>query len=190
MQSALEALKTFDDSGFRSIHVGLHSAVLDHFFLVLSYMGLSQIQIPMVALFWINNQTRGYVWPLVLTIAISGLPVAQGLKSIIVRDRPSNLWYAKPQEAWLANSFPSGHTTTSFAIATLLLFLTWNTPRSWLGPAALVWATLVGVSRIYRGVHWPTDVIAGACCGAITSAVLYLIINPKSNSQGRPDLSK
>ena len=64
-----------------------------------------------------------------------------------------------------SSSFPAGHAATAFAGAVLLSLLT---PR--LAPAFLLLATLVGLSRIYDGVHYPTDVLAGAALGALVGA--------------------
>ena len=58
-------------------------------------------------------------------------------------------------------SFPSGHAATSFAGATLLALAL---PR--LAWPLLVLAAAIGWSRVYVGVHWPSDVLAGALLGA------------------------
>ena len=64
-----------------------------------------------------------------------------------------------------SSSFPAGHAATAFAGAVLLSVLA---PR--LAPAFLLLATLIGLSRIYDGVHYPTDVLAGAALGALVGA--------------------
>jgi undecaprenyl-diphosphatase len=64
-----------------------------------------------------------------------------------------------------SSSFPAGHAATAFAGAVLLSLLA---PR--LAPAFLALATLIGLSRIYDGVHYPTDVLAGAALGALVGA--------------------
>ncbi|HWA83360.1 MAG TPA: phosphatase PAP2 family protein, partial [Fimbriimonadaceae bacterium] len=78
-----------------------------------------------------------------------------------------------------ANSFPSGHTTTAFAIAFLLFLMTRKKECAWVGQVALGWAVLVGVSRVYRGVHWPTDVIGGAFAGLFSACLIYLLAGLK-----------
>lgn len=72
-------------------------------------------------------------------------------------------------------SFPSGHTTNSIACAWVLFR---RAPRKW-GVAALVMAILISLSRLYVGVHYPTDVIGGAVIG-LCSACLSLWLVPKA----------
>ena len=71
-------------------------------------------------------------------------------------------------------SFPSGHTTNSLACAWVLFR---KAPRKW-GVAALVLAILIALSRLYVGIHYPTDVLGGAVIG-IGSACLALWLMPK-----------
>ena len=60
------------------------------------------------------------------------------------------------------NSFPSGHTSASFAAASA-----WcrTLPRRWMGVTAVVLAALMGFSRLYVGVHFPSDVLACSAAG-------------------------
>jgi undecaprenyl-diphosphatase len=90
------------------------------------------------------------------------------LKALTDRARPAvHTLVAEPS----SSSFPSGHAATSFACAVVLAGLL---PR--FRVAVLVLATLVAVSRLYVGVHFPTDVLAGAAWGgAIGLGVLTLV---------------
>ena len=161
---------------FRAIHVGLHSAGLDYVFLVFSYLGLGQVEALIAASFLAFRKTRHYALPMLATVLASSL-FAQIPKHLLSRDRPSRLAIAHPQEDWLSNSFPSGHTTSAFAFAFMMVFLTFGTKRAWAGGLCLLMAILVGISRIYRGVHWPSDVIAGMFFGCATAAIVYLILD-------------
>jgi membrane-associated phospholipid phosphatase len=86
------------------------------------------------------------------------------LKHIVKRPRPfiQNLKIVPVYRAG-ATSFPSGHTSTSFATATALSMAY---PKWYVIAPAFLWAGSVGYSRSYLGVHYPTDVAAGAVLGA------------------------
>jgi len=69
-------------------------------------------------------------------------------------------------------SFPSGHTAASFAVATVLLM---RAPKK-LSIPMLVLACLISLSRLYVGVHYPTDIIGGVIIGAICGILaVYLV---------------
>jgi len=67
-------------------------------------------------------------------------------------------------------SFPSGHTTDAFALATAVS-LCW--PRWYVVVPAYCWAVLVGYSRLALGVHYPSDVLMGALVGAGASFLCF-----------------
>ncbi len=68
------------------------------------------------------------------------------------------------------DSFPSGHTTFSFALATAIYFYT----NHKIGLLFLLGATLIGLSRIVVGIHWPFDILAGAILGSGVSFIYFL----------------
>ncbi|MEA2552522.1 MAG: hypothetical protein QOJ65_698 [Fimbriimonadaceae bacterium] len=172
----MSPLYRLDVEWFRAIHVGWHGPVQDAIFLVLSYLGLGQVLFFIAMGFLLFRKTRYYSLPLLVTVLASSI-LAQVPKRLIPRERPSNLAFTNPQEAWLHNSFPSGHTTSAFAFAFMMVFLTYGTKRAWAGWVSLLLACLIGISRIYRGIHWPSDVLAGAFFGCITAAVVFLILD-------------
>jgi undecaprenyl-diphosphatase len=77
-----------------------------------------------------------------------------------------------------SHSFPSGHTTTSFACATVLSALV---PR--LRVPALLLAVAIGYSRLYVGVHYPLDVIGGAVLGTLVATALLRIAEARRRSR-------
>ena len=68
-------------------------------------------------------------------------------------------------------SFPSGHTTAAFA-SMVPLFILGKKKISWL---ALVFAVMMGISRIYLGVHYASDVLGGIVVGSLAGLVGYII---------------
>lgn len=153
---------------FRIVHIGWRHPLLDPLFWVLSYTGLGQVQLlAAAAVLWRSPKARRF-WPhLAGAFAVSGL-LNSLLKDLFGRERPSLLVWSQPQEPFQYASFPSGHTVTSFALAAFAwLMLRHRSRWSWL---LMVWALGVALSRIYRGVHWPSDVLAAAALGSSVGA--------------------
>lgn len=67
-------------------------------------------------------------------------------------------------------SFPSGHTATAFAAAVVLVY---GNPS--IGMLALLAAALIGFGRMATGVHYPTDVIAGALIGSLVGIIVHYV---------------
>lgn len=110
-----------------------------------------------------NVPVRNKSFYLVECIAVSAA-VSLSLKYAVNRPRP----YVKYPE--LENfavkttpSFPSGHTSNAFALATSLSL---TFPRWYVATPALIWAGAVGYSRMHMGVHYPSDVAMGALVGS------------------------
>ena len=114
---------------------------------------------------------------------LSGFTV-QVIKNLINSPRPK-LFFEHGQYLFFIDnvslsgyaSFPSGHTTTAFAFATVLILMLKN--KKWQLPF-LTAALLVGYSRIYLAQHFLIDVLAGAFIGTITAfPAMYLATNSK-----------
>lgn len=100
--------------------------------------------------------------------------VTQGTKHIVNRPRPFEKYsfIVKRDDESGGSSFPSGHTSSAFCTATSLALRY----RKWyvIAPAYL-FATSVGWARIYQGVHYPSDVLAGALVGAGSAWLGYKV---------------
>jgi len=94
------------------------------------------------------------------------------LKHSINRDRPATTYpdIIFPKSLEGSPSFPSGHTSSSFATATSLSLMY---PKWYVIAPSFLWAGSVGYSRIYLGVHYPSDVAAGALLGAGSAWVAH-----------------
>lgn len=116
--------------------------------------------------------TRRHHFPAAFTaFAIAGV-IHIAFKQLVDRMRPSMFADSVPLEnVYLTNSFPSGHTCTSVAIAVALAWCWWHEGLHKWAISVLAWALLVGISRIAVGVHYPTDVLGGIFVGLASAAV-------------------
>jgi membrane-associated phospholipid phosphatase len=95
-------------------------------------------------------------------------------KHYFQRDRPA-LWDSIAPETTF--SFPSGHAMGSMTLAAVLVLLAWPTRGRWpVLVLALAFTGLVGVSRLYLGVHYPSDVLGGWAAGMAWVACVYLVL--------------
>ena len=109
-----------------------------------------------------------------LSMALNYLITNLTLKELVARPRPYTvleeltILIDRPGEF----SFPSGHTSCSFAFAVAIYLLL---PKKY-GVPAMVLATLIAVSRLYVGVHYPTDVLGGLIIGYLSSVAAYYLV--------------
>ncbi|MEO5626766.1 MAG: phosphatase PAP2 family protein [Dokdonella sp.] len=97
-----------------------------------------------------------------------------GAKSVFARDRPS-LWESIVSEG--SYSFPSGHAMGSMTLACVVVLLCWPTRARWLvAITAAVMVALVGLSRIYLGVHYPSDILAGWTAAMAWAFAVYALV--------------
>jgi len=97
----------------------------------------------------------------------------QSLKIIVKRDRPFVTYNDIVKRDEGGNySFPSGHTSAAFCTATSLSLLF---PKWYVIAPSYLYAATVGYARMYQGVHYPTDVLAGAIVGAGSAWLAYKI---------------
>jgi len=140
------------------------SPVLDQILPWLTYLGSHFAVILFIILSWIITKQRKILRRFVLLYAIQSA-IIYGLKFLIQRQRPlfflemaSKL--SKGPGEILDPSFPSGHAVYAFMMATLLA--TWF-PRYRV--IFFIVAGFIGWTRIYLGLHYPTDVVVGAFLG-------------------------
>ncbi|HYL36351.1 MAG TPA: phosphatase PAP2 family protein [Bryobacteraceae bacterium] len=126
-----------------------------------------------IALFWFRRRRRQAV---LAALSLSGaIVLSSALKIAFPRARPAPYFnLAVPP----SSSFPSGHALESFCLyATLAwLFATVSGPfparlAAWIAALAILF---IGFSRLYLGLHYPTDVVAGYAAGAVWTALLAI----------------
>jgi len=152
------------------------SSVLDHLLPWLTYLGSHFAFIAFIIVSWIITKQRKVLRSLLILYGIQSA-VVYGLKFLAKRERPLFFLdmpskFSKGPGEILDPSFPSAHTVFAFMMATLLSFCF---PRYRI--IFFTVAAFIGWTRIYLGLHYPTDVIAGAILGyGITKTFLYLRI--------------
>ena len=108
------------------------------------------------------------------------------LKNIVARPRPyrmlEELTILIPEPGEF--SFPSGHTSSSFAAGVVLYMML---PKKY-GIPAMILAFLMGISRLYVGVHYPTDVLGGMVMGALLAVATVKIFDRMKLRNERTDL--
>ena len=126
---------------------------------------------------------RPNIFLLVATTALTMSFVNALLKYAVQRDRPPTI-ILDPEplmEVPTTSSFPSGHTSTGFACAYVISRVA---PR--LTVFVYVLAALIGFSRIYVGVHYPLDVLAGAVLGVVVAKALLMLLEALRRSPQAP----
>lgn len=123
---------------------------------------------------WFFSASQWKQWEVVEFFGILGLAgVVLGIKFLVRRERPVGEWggiYRNTDP----HSFPSGHAARAFLIAVVATPLA----PAWLVIALWIWAPLVSLARVAMGVHYLSDVIAGAILGAIVGAIGLQIYPP------------
>ncbi|GGT59820.1 phosphatase PAP2 family protein [Streptomyces purpureus] len=147
------------------------------------------IAVAVVALWW-RGQRRLALW--VAATSVLATVVQQGLKTALGRERPR---WPDPVDFAHYAAYPSGHAMTAAVTCGLLLWLLarrYPGPRLWWAAVALAVVSVLGVglTRIYLGVHWITDVVGGWLLGALTVALAVLLYGRgggwRQGHEGRP----
>lgn len=163
MRSVASYLKTSDMRLLSLFNQGLHCRLLDLLMNAITQLGSTGFVIAVPAFLVFSDQVllaaTGVKMAWVLTC---GQTVVFIVKRLVHRPRPfkiiTNVICSKPTKC--PYSLPSGHTCAAFSQALVLAAVFPD-----LGAIFLILAALVGFSRVYLGVHYPTDVVAGGLIG-------------------------
>ncbi len=123
------------------------------------------------SLFKKDSISRQKFYTIVSSELFAGI-ITTSLKFAFKRERPFSTY---PNDIFKYSnagsySFPSGHTSAAFSLATSVSL---EFPKWYVIAPSMLWAGTVGYSRMYLGVHYPSDVLIGAIIGAGTSYLCY-----------------
>lgn len=166
----------FDDP-IRNFIYGLRSDGLNTLMEGITYLGNWQSVTVVCLLLLAYDKTRLPYGALGTTAAITVTVLNKGLKEIFGRSRPDDVLVLIQQGG---HAFPSGHAVTSMAFYGLLLFLVQTRMEdrkqaNTLSAVLILLIVFIGVSRVYLGVHYPTDILAGWAEGIFVATAVYMI---------------
>ena len=157
---------------------------LDSFFELITMLGEDLFFIIVVAIFyWCINKSFGYKLAFVYLTSGAFNTI---IKEIVKFPRPIGYEGIKSSRVETAGgySFPSGHTQQSTSLFTTIMVAF---KKKWLYLLGVLAILLVGFSRMYLGVHWPTDVIGGLVIGIIWTIIAIRLFD-WSKDKGKPVL--
>ncbi|MDR0884321.1 MAG: phosphatase PAP2 family protein [Oscillospiraceae bacterium] len=186
----MDAILHFDWNIFAALESALnigHNGVLDNFFAFITTLGDSGIfwlGLGIIMLFF--KKTRIWGAGVILAVAITGGLNDLLLKPLFERPRPFDFdwpaWTGRPfyYPEIIARpdgfSFPSGHTSSSFAAATALWCIDDKKSRRAFAIPGTILAAIIGFSRLYLHVHYPTDVLGGVLAGMLYGLIAIACI--------------
>lgn len=175
MAKAFRYILQGDETVFYFINSKVKCRILDLFMPLVTHLGSAcfTIGFALAALYSYWKTDRVIALFTAISLASSHI-VIHFIKRVVDRPRPNiTLSNVHTFDIPLYNySFPSGHTTAAFSVAVSAAFLL---PA--FAMTVIILAALVGFSRIYLGVHYPTDVIIGAFIGSTTAMFVKSILD-------------
>ena len=172
-RSLLELDARFSDQ----LRVAEKPGILRNFAVFLAHSGDSWFWALALILVWFFSNSTWKQWAVVDFFGILGLAgVVLTIKFIVRRERPQGECggiYRNTDP----HSFPSGHAARSFLIAVIASALA----PAWLATLLWIWAPLVSLARVAMGVHYLSDVAAGAVLGVIVALIGLQIYPPMIN---------
>ncbi len=170
----METILMLDHSILLMIEQHLHADWLTTIMRVITTLGNhGAVWIALTLILLLMPRTRRLGAAIAVALVLTTVIGEVALKPLIARARPFVQYHdlAALVSPPLSFSFPSGHTSSSFAAATVIFS---QSHRS--GLAACAVAVLIGFSRLYLCVHFPTDVAAGAVLGIVCGSVAVCVV--------------
>ena len=156
------------------LRVAEKPGTLRNFAVFLAHSGDSWFWLVALILGWFFINPEWRQWVVVEFFGILGLAgVVLAIKFLVRRERPQGEWGSIYRNTD-PHSFPSGHAARAFLIAVIASALA----PAWLAALLWIWAPLVSLSRVAMGVHYLSDVVAGAILGVIVALIGLQIYPP------------
>jgi undecaprenyl-diphosphatase len=165
--SLIWSINNFDIFIFNIININMHNQIFNVIMPLITLGGTQIFWIVICVFLYVFGGNKGKIVAILCLIGLLvGYFITEGLKHIIERPRPFDLIHANVLTNINGFSFPSGHSVSAFIGSTIIGI------KYGIFFPLTIFASVVGFSRIYLGVHYPSDVIAGALIGIIISLVI------------------
>jgi len=167
----------FDINLFQALHslVGV-SSILDFLGIFLARFLAYFLIVILVVLFVIESNWRKKIYDsalIVLSVIFSRGIIVEGIRVFYERLRPPVvLGFEALIPVPHSPAFPSGHASFFFALATALFFI----HRKW-GIWFLAGSLVMGIARVFVGVHWPMDIVGGIAVGVVSAFIAYILLD-------------
>ena len=181
-----QAIETWDVSVLYWIQENLRSNVLDPVIVFLTSLGNGGFfWVALSLILLIPKRTRKAGLVSLISMAACFIVVNFGIKPAVARLRPYDVYsylhsVVPPQKDF---SFPSGHTANGFACSLILLRML---PKK-AGIPLVILAAVIALTRLYVGVHYPSDVITGFLIALLLSEIVWIVYQYISKSRRKED---
>ena len=178
-----------EEGGFvwdERLMLALHSLSqpwLDKLFIAITHTGDILLVLPILAMFIYLWRRSEKITAVLLALSAVIFP----LVSLLVKER-----FARPRPEVFAPlvvehtfSFPSGHTLAAVGVYGLIAVLLWQHGHRLLGTLSGAWVFAIGLSRVYLGAHYPSDVLASFALGT-SMLIIILYIDRRLNARSEP----
>lgn len=175
----MNIIQKIDNGILQFIQINMRSSIMDKIMPLITSLGSGLTIWALIGLIlMINKKYRKYGIMVILSLILCFIIGNLSLKPLVARIRPFNsvplldALLIKPPTDF---SFPSGHTMCSFAAGVVIFYM-----NKRIGIFALILGSLMGFSRLYLYVHYPSDVFAGMMIGILLGIISIIIIKAYS----------
>ena len=176
----MNIIQNIDNSILQFIQINMRSSIMDKVMPLITNLGNGEMIWMLIGIiFLINNKYRRYGLMIIGSLILCFIVGNLSLKPLVARVRPFNAMpildglLIKPPTDF---SFPSGHAMCSFASGVVIFYM-----NKRIGIFALILSFLIGFSRLYLYVHYPSDVFLGMLIGIFIGIVTIIIFNNIEN---------